>query len=174
MGCSKNGSKKDVYSDTGLPQETRKISNEQSNLTSKELEEETKPKVNKKRDFPGGPVVKNPPSNAGDAGLIPGQGTKIPHAMGQLSLCATLLSLCASTREPVCHKTTEPTHSGTHAQQLQRPCALEATHHTYRRENPHATTTEQPTRRNERSRIPQRRSCMLQLRPNAAQKIKNK
>ena len=25
------------------------------------------------RDFPGGPVVKNPPSNAGDAGSIPGQ-----------------------------------------------------------------------------------------------------
>ena len=33
----------------------------------------------------GGPVVKNPPSNAGDWGLIPGQGTKIPHAAGQLS-----------------------------------------------------------------------------------------
>ena len=40
------------------------------------------------RDFPGGPVVKNPPSNAGDVGLILGQGTKIPHAAGQLSLCA--------------------------------------------------------------------------------------
>ena len=37
------------------------------------------------RDFPGGPVVKNLPSNAGDTGLIPGRGTKIPHAMGQLS-----------------------------------------------------------------------------------------
>ena len=36
------------------------------------------------RDFPGGPVVKNPPSNAGDVGLIPGGGTKIPHAAGQL------------------------------------------------------------------------------------------
>ena len=36
-------------------------------------------------DFPGGPVVKNPSSNAGDAGSIPGQGTKIPHAEGQLS-----------------------------------------------------------------------------------------
>ena len=34
------------------------------------------------RDFPGGPVVNNPPSNAGDAGLILGQGTKIPHAVG--------------------------------------------------------------------------------------------
>ena len=27
-----------------------------------------------------GPAVKNPPSNAGDAGLIPDPGTKIPHA----------------------------------------------------------------------------------------------
>ena len=37
------------------------------------------------RHFPGGPMVKNPPSNAGDVGLIPSQGTKIPHATGQLS-----------------------------------------------------------------------------------------
>ena len=36
-------------------------------------------------DFPGGPVVKNPPSNAGDGGSIPDRGTKIPHAAGQLS-----------------------------------------------------------------------------------------
>ena len=26
------------------------------------------------RGFPGGSVVKNPPANAGDTGLIPGQG----------------------------------------------------------------------------------------------------
>ena len=37
------------------------------------------------RDFPGGPVVKNPPSNAGDMGSIPGWGAKIPQAVGQLS-----------------------------------------------------------------------------------------
>ena len=42
------------------------------------------------RDFPGGPVVKNLPSNAGDTGWIPGRGTKIPHASGQLSLCAAM------------------------------------------------------------------------------------
>ena len=36
------------------------------------------------QDFPGGPGVKNPSSNAGDVGLIPGWGTKIPHAVGQL------------------------------------------------------------------------------------------
>ena len=33
-------------------------------------------------------MVKNPPSNAGGMGPIPGQGTKIPHAAGQLSLHA--------------------------------------------------------------------------------------
>ena len=32
-----------------------------------------------RRDFPG-PVVKTSSSNAGGAGLIPGQGAKIPHA----------------------------------------------------------------------------------------------
>ena len=32
------------------------------------------------RDFPGGPVVGTPPSNAGGAGSIPGRGVKIPHA----------------------------------------------------------------------------------------------
>ena len=31
------------------------------------------------RDFPGGPVVKTLPSNAGDMGLIPGWGARIPH-----------------------------------------------------------------------------------------------
>ena len=30
------------------------------------------------RDVPHGPVLKNLPCNAGDMGLIPGQGTKIP------------------------------------------------------------------------------------------------
>ena len=35
-------------------------------------------------DVPGSPLVKNLPSNAGDSDLIPGQGTKIPHASEQL------------------------------------------------------------------------------------------
>ena len=34
-------------------------------------------------NFPGSPVVKNPPSNSGDVSQIPGQGTKISHATGQ-------------------------------------------------------------------------------------------
>ena len=60
-------------------------------------------------DFPGGPVTKNLPYNAGDAGSIPGQGTKIPHAAGQLSPRAT---------------TTELAHSGPCTPQLERsPCA---------------------------------------------------
>ena len=33
-------------------------------------------------------MVKNLSYNAGDAASIPGQGTKIPHALGQLSLRA--------------------------------------------------------------------------------------
>ena len=40
---------------------------------------------------------KNLPSNTGQTGSIPGQGTRIPHAVGQLSPHAT-------TREPVCTK----------------------------------------------------------------------
>ena len=43
-------------------------------------------------------MLKSPACNAGDAGSIPGHGTKIPHAKGQLSLYAT-------TREkPTYHK----------------------------------------------------------------------
>ena len=37
------------------------------------------------RDFPSGPMIRNPPSNAEDTGSIPGQGTKILHVSGQLS-----------------------------------------------------------------------------------------
>ena len=47
------------------------------------------------RDFPGSPGVKNPPFNTEDTGSIPGQGTKIPHAMGRPSSQTT-------TREAVC------------------------------------------------------------------------
>ena len=50
-------------------------------------------------------MVKNLPSSTGDAGLNPGEGTKIPHATGQLSLSATI---------------TEPKCSKVHASQLER------------------------------------------------------
>ena len=39
MGCSKSGSKREVYSYTSLPKETRKISSKQSNFTPKETRE---------------------------------------------------------------------------------------------------------------------------------------
>ena len=39
MGCSKSSSKKDVFSNTILPQETRNISNKQPNLTPKAIRE---------------------------------------------------------------------------------------------------------------------------------------
>ena len=52
MGCSKSRSKREVYSNTILPQETRKISN---NLTLylKELEkeEQTKPKISRRKEI---------------------------------------------------------------------------------------------------------------------------
>ena len=53
-------------------------------------------------DFPGGPVVKNLPSNAEDVGLIPGQGTKIPHAAGQLSLHAITREKLTRCNERLC------------------------------------------------------------------------
>ena len=55
-------------------------------------------------DFPGGPVIKNPPSDARDVGSIPGRGTKIPHAAGQLSPRATTREKLAHCKEePTCH-----------------------------------------------------------------------
>ena len=50
------------------------------------------------RNFPGSSLRKKPPCNAGDVGSIPDPGTKIAHAMGQLSLCATM-------KDPVATKT---------------------------------------------------------------------
>ena len=35
-------------------------------------------------------MVKNLPSNAGDMDSIPGLGTEIPYATGQLSLCTAM------------------------------------------------------------------------------------
>ena len=54
------------------------------------------------RDFLGGPAIKNLPSNTGDMCSIPVQGTKIPHAVGQLSLWAAT-SESIYHEEPACH-----------------------------------------------------------------------
>ena len=39
IGCSKNISKREVYSNTNLPQETRKISNKETNFTPRATKE---------------------------------------------------------------------------------------------------------------------------------------
>ena len=46
-------------------------------------------------DFSTGPAIKNLPSNAGDAGSVPGQGTKITQAKkGKLSPCTATKIVC--------------------------------------------------------------------------------
>ena len=50
-------------------------------------------------DFPYGPVVENLPASAEDTGLVPVWGTKIPHYLGQLSLCATAREKPTATME---------------------------------------------------------------------------
>ena len=42
MGCSRGSSKREVYSNTILPQETRKTPNKQPNLTPKAITERRK------------------------------------------------------------------------------------------------------------------------------------
>ena len=56
-------------------------------------------------DLPGGPVAENLSYNAGgwDVGSIPNQGTKISHAMRQLSLHTTTVgsSICTQKAHPL-------------------------------------------------------------------------
>ena len=58
MGCSKSSSKREVYSNTSLPQETRNISNKQLNLTPKSIRErrtttttKKKPKASRRKEI---------------------------------------------------------------------------------------------------------------------------
>ena len=53
MGCSRSSSKREFYSHTILPQETRKISNKQANLTPKGTRErrKKKPNVRKRKEI---------------------------------------------------------------------------------------------------------------------------
>ena len=59
-------------------------------------------KKKKFRDFPRGPVVKDPPSDAGDTGLIPGGGTEMPRAR------SNEVAVVTTTREPT-HCSKDPT-----------------------------------------------------------------
>ena len=49
IGCSKSSLKKEFYSNTILPQETRKISNKNQTLHIKQLEKENQQKKKKKK-----------------------------------------------------------------------------------------------------------------------------
>ena len=53
MGCSKSSSKREVYSNTILNQETRNISNKQPKLTPKAIRERKtkKPKVSRRKEI---------------------------------------------------------------------------------------------------------------------------
>ena len=92
-------------------------------------------------DFPGGPMVKNLPCNAGEVDSTPGQGNKIPHSVGQLTQVPQLLSSHASTRACML-QTTEPMCSGACTPQLEK---------------------RKPTRHNQGEvQVPQRRAHVLQ------------
>ena len=53
MGCSKSSSKREAYSSTSLPQETRKshINNLTLHLKELEKEEQTRPKVSRRKEI---------------------------------------------------------------------------------------------------------------------------
>ena len=69
------------------------------------------------RNLTGGPVVKNPPSNAGDAGLSPGKELGFHMLQGNQA--------CAPHLEHWQAATIELTHSRAHASQLEgSPCII--------------------------------------------------
>ena len=110
-------------------------------------------------DFPGSPVVKNPPYNAGDSGSIPGQGTK----------------------DPTCHGATKLTCHNYWARMPQLESLRAANYRAHEPWSLRTTTREklvhrnkEPEHHNERSRMPQQRSHVPQLRPDTAKNKLNK
>ena len=82
-------------------------------------------------DFPGGPVVKNPPANAGDIGLIPGLGrSHMQQGNHKLQLLSLTLRLVKPARlEPVaCNKRSRLSEKHTHHDQR-----VAATHQNWRK-----------------------------------------
>ena len=52
MGCSKSNSKKEIYTNTGLPPEIRKISNKKHSLPCKGIRKRTKkPEVSRRKEI---------------------------------------------------------------------------------------------------------------------------
>lgn len=72
-------------------------------------------------DFPGGPLVEKPPSNEGDIGLIPSQGTRISHAQGG-KVCGPQLENCQQTAEPMCPGAGTPQLERSHHAATEREC----------------------------------------------------
>ena len=74
--------------------------------------------------FPGGPVVKNPPANAGDMGSIPGPG-RFHMLQGSWACVPQLLSPRAAATEAVlsgaCAPQEEPLRLEAHVLQIERP-----------------------------------------------------
>ena len=62
----------------------------------------TAPHFKHQGDFPGGLVIKNMLSIAKDTGSVLGWRTKVPHALGQLSLQVKLESLSSPTKDHKC------------------------------------------------------------------------
>ena len=101
------------------------------------------------RDFPGGPVVKNPPSNAGGMQVQSLVGELRSHMPGATKPVPQLLSSRASTREPACRKL-EHTCPEAHAPQLEREnlhATLERSPRTTTK-SPHAATKTQHSQKN--------------------------
>ena len=69
-------------------------------------------------------MVNNPPFNAGNVGSILGQGIKVPHAMGQLSPCATTIDPARLNQRACVPQLQSP-----RMPQLQSPRALEPVPH---------------------------------------------
>ena len=86
------------------------------------------------QDFPGGSMVKNLPSNSEDVCSVPGQGIKIPHAQGQLSLygaatkptCPSWRDACVQGRAP--HAASKSQRSSPHAPSGEMPACKEGSH----------------------------------------------
>ena len=71
--------------------------------------------------FPGSAVITNLPSSAGDAGLSPDQGTRIPCASGQPSLSTAIT-------EPACSRVCAP-----QATTRENPCIAMKTQHSQKK-----------------------------------------
>ena len=114
-------------------------------------------------------MVKNPPSNVGDKGSILGRGTKIPHAVGQLSPRVTTTELTLLNKRAHMPQTTEPMCSGARAPQLQSPCTLEPTHHN-QREKTHTPQLERSSHTTTKSLHTKMKILHAATRPDTAKK----